>query len=172
MERRSIRLPGYDYSSDGTYFITICVRHRECLLGEILDGRSILNQYGEIVRDNWKNMADTRSEIELDAYIIMPNYFHAILSIDKSPESVKIYDALDSVNPKDRRKMLLPKIVGQFKMRSAKAINQIRQVDGAFWQHNYYEQIVRSEGDCQRIRSYIINNPLQWEMDEHYHRSD
>jgi putative transposase len=166
--RRSIRLKSYDYSADGAYFITICVRHRECLLGKINDGQMILNQYGAIVRDVWEGLADLVSDIEIDEYVIMPNHFHAIISIDKSPESTEVCKNLDIDDIKTRRKMILPKAVGRFKMLTAKAINQSREIEGSFWQRNYYERVIRSEEDCQIIRQYIINNPAQWEIDEHY----
>lgn len=38
--RRSIRLKGYDYSSAGLYFITICTQNKECLFGEIVGAGS------------------------------------------------------------------------------------------------------------------------------------
>ncbi|MEH2435664.1 MAG: transposase [Nostoc sp.] len=98
----------------------------------------------------------------------MPNHFHAIIFIDKSWDSAEIYETLDVNNDKERRKMILPKVVGRFKMLAAKAINQIREVEGSFWQRNYYEHIIRSYEDCQRIREYIINNPMQWELDENH----
>ena len=166
--RRSIRLKGFDYSTDGAYFLTICVRNRECLLGEIQDGKMLLNDYGKIVRDVWEGLPKQVLDIDLDEYVIMPNHFHAILVIDKSIDSANIYDKLDVNEAKDRRKMLLPKVVGRFKMLAAKAINQRREIEGAFWQRNYYENVIRSEEDLQRIREYIVNNPMQWEMDEDY----
>ncbi len=174
--RRSIRLKGYDYSADGAYFITICVRGRECLLGEINNGQMILNRCGEIVRDVWEGLpvgaaspGENRvSDIDLDEYVIMPNHFHAIILINKSPESTEIYKDLDVDDIKARRKMILPKVVGRFKMLAAKAINQSREIEGSFWQRNYYERVIRSEEDCQIVRQYIINNPVQWEMDEHH----
>ncbi len=166
--RRSIRLKGYDYSADGAYFITICVRDRECLLGEINDGQMILNQYGSIVRDVWGNLPDRVLDIDLDEYIIMPNHFHAIILINKSPESIEIHKDLDVDDIKARRKMILPKVVGRFKMLTAKAINQSREIEGSFWQRNYYERVIRNEEDCQIVRQYIVNNPVKWEMDEHY----
>ena len=169
--RRSIRLRGFDYSSDGAYFLTICVRNRECLLGEIHDRQMILNSYGEIVKNIWENLPNQVSEINLDEYIIMPNHFHAILFIEKSFDSAKFYNDLDVNEPKDRRKMLLPKVVGRFKMLTAKMINQSQEIGGVFWQRNYYENIIRSEEDCQKIRGYIIDNPMRWEMDEHYSNS-
>jgi putative transposase len=34
------------------------------------------------------------------------------------------------------------------------------------WQRNYYEHIVRDENELDRIRKYIVNNPLNWDSDE------
>jgi len=65
--------------------------------------------------------------------------------------------------------MLLPKIVGRFKMVTAKRINQIRKLPGVkFWQRNYYEHIVRTETDLNAIREYIRSNPANWENDEYF----
>ena len=172
--RRSIRLKGFDYSTNGAYFLTICVRNRECLLGEIQDGKMLLNDYGEIVRDVWEGLPKQVLDIDLDEYVIMPNHFHAILVIDKSVDSANVYDGLDVNEAKDRRKMLLPKVVGRFKMLAAKAINQSREIEGSFWQRNYHENVIRSEEDLQRVREYIVNNPKQWEIDENHpdHKSN
>ena len=117
--RRSIRLRGFDYSADGAYFLTICVRNRECLLGEIQNKQMILNNYGKIVREIWESLPNQVSDIDLDEYVIMPNHFHAILVIDKSVDSSKVYSNLDVNEAKSRRKMILPKVVGRFKMLTA-----------------------------------------------------
>ena len=79
--RRSIRLPGYDYSQPGAYFVTICVEQRQCLFGDIVDGRMVLNQYGVIVADEWQKSSVIRQEIELDVWVVMPNHFHGIVII-------------------------------------------------------------------------------------------
>jgi putative transposase len=79
--RRSIRLSGYDYSQAGAYFVTICVYQRQCLFGEIVDGRMILKQYGAIVAHEWQKSALIRQEIKLDAWVVMPNHFHGIAII-------------------------------------------------------------------------------------------
>ena len=36
--RCSIRLPGFDYSQPGVYFITVRTRDRSCLLGDVVEG--------------------------------------------------------------------------------------------------------------------------------------
>jgi REP element-mobilizing transposase RayT len=62
--------------------------------------------------------------------------------------------------------MLLSKVVGRFKMVSAKQVNDLRRTPGsALWQRNYYEHIVRDEESLNRIRQYIADNPAQWEFD-------
>jgi hypothetical protein len=73
-------------------------------------------------------------------------------------------------NKIQRRKMIVPKIVGFFKMNTAKKINQILNTMGQpVWQRNYYEHIIRDEESLQRIRQYIINNPANWNMDTEYY---
>ena len=72
---------------------------------------------------------------------------------------------------KQRRNMGLSKLVGRFKMVSSKQINIIRNTPGVpVWQRNYYEHIIRNEPELNRIREYIINNPLNWQKDDYYDR--
>jgi putative transposase len=66
-----------------------------------------------------------------------------------------------------RRRMLLPKIIGRFKMTSAKRINELRGTPGVpVWQRNYYEHVIRDEKSFGRIQDYIQTNALRWEMDK------
>jgi len=79
--RRSIRLKGYDYADVGNYFVTICTKNRECLLGEIHDGRMMLSVTGEIANLEWLNTPKVRPGIELGPFVIMPNHLHGIMTI-------------------------------------------------------------------------------------------
>ena len=74
--RRSIRLKNYDYSQPGIYFITVCTQNRVFMFGEIVDGKMVLNEFGEIVRNTWFDLQNHIDNIELDEFIIMPNHFH------------------------------------------------------------------------------------------------
>jgi putative transposase len=57
----------------------------------------------------------------------------------------------------------LSEIIGRFKARSARRINECRKSTGvALWQRDCYEHIVRGEDDLNRIRQYIIDNPAKW----------
>ena len=80
--RRSIRLKGYDYSKTGLYFITLCVEDKQHLFGDIIDGKMILNQLGQIANDEWLNTSNIRDNISLHEFIIMPNHFHCIIEIN------------------------------------------------------------------------------------------
>ena len=80
--RRSIRLKGYDYSSSGAYFVTICVHNRQLMFGEISDGKIMLNEYGRIARQEWIRTPEIRGYVELDEFVIMPNHMHGIIILD------------------------------------------------------------------------------------------
>lgn len=79
--RHSVRLQGYDYSQAGTYFITFCTQDRQCLFGHIVESEMRLNDAGKIVADEWIKTSAIRHEIELDAWVVMPNHFHGIVII-------------------------------------------------------------------------------------------
>ena len=79
--RRSIRLKGYDYSKPGLYFITICVKNRVCLYGDVIDGKMKLNHAGNMVENHWLLLPKRFSNIKLHNFIVMPNHFHGILEI-------------------------------------------------------------------------------------------
>ena len=77
--RRSIRLKGYDYRLAGGYFVTICVRNGECVLGEIIDDEMVFNSFGQIVNKEWRKGEEIREHVLLDVYQVMPNHFHGIV---------------------------------------------------------------------------------------------
>ena len=80
--RRSIRLKGYDYSTDGLYFITICTKDRQHLFGHVANGEMVLNETGQIVKSEWLNTVNVRQgEVILHDFAVMPNHFHAIVEI-------------------------------------------------------------------------------------------
>ena len=83
MPRKRLRLPGYDYTQPGAYFVTICTHGRKMLFGQVVDGEMVLNPLGEIVREEWFRSAKIRAEIELfpDEFVVMPNHIHGIVWI-------------------------------------------------------------------------------------------
>ncbi len=164
--RRSIRLKGYDYSQPGAYFVTICTHQRDCLFGSVINGQMILNEYGKIVEQTWFDLVNHVGNVELDAFVVMPNHVHGIIIIIDNSDVV---GAGSEPAPTLRKSQPLPEIVRQFKTFSAKRINQIRRTAGVpVWQRNYYEHIIRQEEVLQQLRAYISENPQRWELDEHY----
>jgi putative transposase len=77
--RRSIRLKDYDYSEQGAYFVTICAKNRECLFGQIVDTTMSVNKSGKLIRRIWDELPDRYTNLDLDAFILMPNHLHGII---------------------------------------------------------------------------------------------
>jgi hypothetical protein len=77
--RRPLRMPLFDYASSGAYFITICIREKECVLGDVVNNQVRLTEIGELVGNAWRALTDRFPTIRLDAFVIMPNHVHAIL---------------------------------------------------------------------------------------------
>ncbi|MCF6265894.1 MAG: hypothetical protein L3J57_05005 [Desulfuromusa sp.] len=147
--RRSIRLPDYDYSSAGAYFITICTFERECLFGEAVNGEMWLNDAGQIVQDAWQQIVTHFTGVDIDQFVVMPNHFHGIITTvgagfpRPDPQG---FEKQGGETPPLRR-ATLGQIVGYFKYQSTKHINQLRDNPGVpVWQRNYYERVIRN--DC------------------------
>jgi hypothetical protein len=76
--RRSIRLPGYDYTQPGAYFVTVCTQDRACLFGEVVGGEMRLTGAGRMVYDVWNDLPKHYPGVAIDAFIVMPNHIHGI----------------------------------------------------------------------------------------------
>ncbi len=161
--RRSIRLKGYDYAQAGAYFVTLCLHggwlkkdgmtsaENRLLLGNIVGGQMLLNDYGTIVQKRWEFLKNYHEQVNLDEFVVMPNHFHGIVVLN------------------DQNKVSLSKLIRQFKTYSAIQINQLRKMKGVpVWKRDYYEHVIRNEKDLTRIREYIMNNPAKWSDDTFY----
>ena len=159
--RRSLRLSGYDYSQAGAYFITICVKGRNCLLGNIFNNQMQLNIYGKIADTSWQWLSQTYDYVESDEWIIMPNHLHGIIIISANCRGGS------RTAPTGESKMKpLGRLIGAFKTISTKQINFIRKTSGVpFWQRNFYEHVIRDDHALNHIREYITTNPLRWDLD-------
>ncbi len=166
--RRSIRLKGYDYSQPGAYFITICTHQRECLFGDIVDGKMILNENGRIVSAEWIKTAEIRNEIELDQWVVMPNHFHGIMVINGMGNDIGRGNRLvaPTNGPQPRS---IGAVMAGFKSSVTKQINEMCRTPGEkVWQRNYWEHIIRNDVEFKRIQQYIQNNPQKWDSDKMY----
>lgn len=149
--RKTNRLKGYDYSQDGFYFITTCVKNRRNYFGEIINNEIILNEFGLILKKCWLMLPKMYKNCLLDEYIIMPNHFHGIIQIRNS----------GSLN----RKHGLSEFIKEFKTKSSREINTKLKDEVFEWQKSFYDNVIRNEKALNQIRKYIIYNPLNWDKD-------
>lgn len=77
--KNSLRLSNYDYSLPGAYFITICTQNRLHLFGHISNGEMVLNDYGKVVKDVWKNLPNHYQNMECGQFVVMPNHIHGVM---------------------------------------------------------------------------------------------
>ncbi len=184
VRRRSLRLPAYDYAQAGAYFITICTRNRERVLGEVVDGRMRPNEFGDLAGHTWEGLPRHYPGVRLDAWVVMPNHLHGILMLDDAgSERVQRVDSIPDhtgvrgeevvggapragLKPAPTSRHGVPEIVRGFKTFSARRINVLRGTVGVpFWQRGYFEHVVRDQSGLDRIRRYIEENPLRWDID-------
>jgi putative transposase len=162
----SSRLKGYDYSLPGWYFITICTYRHKCLFGKIIEDDMMLNELGITVKDELFKSEVFRKEIEIHEYIIMPNHIHILAGID-----YKNYNGKESVENSGVA-FKIKKSIGMFVrgFKSAVTRNVDKKLDCKIklWQSGYYDHIVRNEKSLEKIKSYIINNPICWSKDKYY----
>ncbi len=160
--RRSIRWEGFNYSSRGLYFVTICTHNREPFLSRIEHGQSIHTPQGKIVQSTWLAIPERFPAIELGPFVVMPNHVHGILAnvgeAGATQEEQK--EGAASSAP------TLGDILRAFKSLSAIAINkQFGSSGQAVWQRNYYEHVIRDGREMGIIQRYILENPAKWDSD-------
>jgi REP element-mobilizing transposase RayT len=178
--RKSIRLQGYDYSQAGAYFVTIVTYRRDCLFGKIENEEMILNNFGIIAAECWCAVPEHFPNVELGAYVIMPNHAHGVIVI-RDDESASHFGMTDDdgrgaallrpyANVTNDHKInvkpgSLGAIVRSYKSAVSYRINKEYNATG-IWQRNYYEHIIRSEREMDNIWRYIEANPAQWDRDD------
>jgi putative transposase len=154
-QRRSIRLPDYDYTQPGAYFVNLVVQDRQPILGEIQAGQMMLSRLGQVVRKVGSELPRHYPHLAMDILMIMPNHVHLIMELTCAP-----------VRRGETRRGL-PEMVRALKSFSARQINRLRNTPGVpVWQRNYYDHIIRTQDEWERIRWYIENNPGLWEEDQ------
>lgn len=142
-KRKNIRLPGFDYSAQGVYFITIDSKdHKEIFWDDYVS----LSKYGEIVKQAILNIPVRYPMISIDHYVIMPNHIHLLLRI---------------CNDVGGRSMITPTV--------SVVIQQMKgcvtkKCGFPVWQKSFYEHIIRGDADYLETWEYIENNPVKWQQ--------
>ncbi len=177
--RRSIRVPGYDYSQCGAYFVTICAARRECNFGEVVGDAVVLSSLGIIVREEWFHSAEIRREVVLfeDEFVVMPNHIHGIVRIvdvgatgagNATPVGATGRSPLPSprVRPNGPRSRSIGAMIAGYKCAvTVRARLELGLSGTQIWQRDYWEHIVRDSTDLERITIYIRSNPTSWALD-------
>ncbi len=196
---KSHRMPNWDYSRNGMYFITLVTQHRECNLGkiELTNGSPSmsLSNFGKIIETEWIKSFEIRDELFCDEYIIMPNHLHAIIILKNTMNlhgssglvgscvvvethgrvSLRSNEQSNEQSKFQRKPKSISSFVAGFKSAiNSKIDDYIDKNDlnipkynrnNHFFQPNYHDHIIRNQPEHQRIKNYIINNPLNWYND-------
>ena len=159
-KRKPNRLPNYDYSTPGAYFITICVKNRKPILSEIVGGGALdapsvrLTKLGQIVQ-RYIVSGSRIPGITVDKFVIMPNHIHTILLVDDTAAS-------GTSRAPSPTNALIPHFVSTLKRFCH------RDAGIALFQRSYHDHVIRDEEDYLRIWQYVENNPARWREDCFY----
>ncbi|HKK63671.1 MAG TPA: hypothetical protein VJ951_13995 [Bacteroidales bacterium] len=187
----SHRAQWWDYSEDAAYFITICTINKELYFGEIANQNMCLSAVGKIARRCWREIPNHFSHVSLGAFIVMPNHIHGILILNggnkgselnsMKNENINVETRLAlSLQNKNANNLLHPgnnrfqnmgknsvsAIVGSYKSAVTKQANRKNLPNG--WQPLFYDRIIRSKTEFNRIERYIFLNPLVWKDEDFY----
>jgi REP element-mobilizing transposase RayT len=184
--RRSIRFQDYDYSKEGLYFITICVKDRQYLFGEIQDGIMILNDMGKIADECWVVIPKHFPNVILHEHIVMPDHVHGIVELKyaggirneigtrvvgtRHVVSLHQSETIDNMRYNQFSKPIpgsIPVIIQQYKSSVTRIVKKSNILDFK-WQSRFYEHIIRDEQSFQRIVDYITGNPKNWQKDNKF----
>ena len=174
--QKQYRLSNHDYSSDGYYFVTICIKDRQHFFGKIkgtcngvIVPKMNLSEIGRIAMKYWSDIPNRFSCVKLDEFVIMPNHLHGIIEIvnqennDKNtprrrnaPRRVRTFGALERNS--------LSSIINHYKGAVKKWCN--KNGHGGFsWQPKFRDSVIRGDKSLYKIVKYIKDNPRNWERD-------
>ncbi|MBI5287772.1 MAG: transposase [Chloroflexi bacterium] len=166
--RRSVRLPAYDYASYGAYFVTIVAHDRLCMFGDIQDGVLTLSSLGAIMTEEWLATAALRQNVELDEFVVMPNHVHAIVWITDT--HLGTTTGTPQRAPTTRRfgqttRGSLSALINGFKGAVTRRARTDLGIDRV-WQRGFYEHVIRTDKALAAIRQYIVDNAAAWGEDD------
>lgn len=165
----STRLQTWNYANEGAYFITICTKNREHFFGEIIEGKMILNEIGRLTEIEWAKTIEIRQDmnLELGAFVVMPNHFHAIVIIKENEFNNSNNNDGMSNKPQNQfgpQSKNLDAIIRGFKSAVTAQARKLGNSEFA-WQTLYHDHIIRNNQSFENIQNYILNNPEKWDKD-------
>jgi putative transposase len=165
----SARLKNWDYSSNGCYYVTICTHDRIHYFGTIQNSKMTMSDIGAIAAQYWREIPNHFPIVRLDEWIIMPNHVHGIIAINNNDINTQQTNKKFSKSRfQNQGKGTISAIVGSYKSICTKTINKSQNKIQFAWQPRFYDHIIRDEMALNRIRTYILNNPTNWNSDDFY----
>lgn len=191
----SARASWWDYGWAGAYFITICTQNREHLFGEIEHGVMHLSHLGILADVFWYEIPNHSKNVELGAFVVMPNHVHGILILNGNGDNVGVGVGADvetghalSLPPppppppnekipfhgqqrfQNQGKNTVSSIIGSYKSAVTRHANRLGLGNG--WQARFHDHIIRNDAEYQRINDYIEQNPINWKQDKFFKIND
>lgn len=166
----SCRLPGWDYSRPGAYFITMCTKGREPFFGYIDHHQTYLTEEGRMAFDLWASIPVQFPGTHLDEFVIMPDHVHGILFISDLPvvETRLIASLQPNQSPQggisgNKNPMLNQNVSRIIRWYKGRCCFEIRKTCPSFsWQARFYDRVIRDQSELDRIRDYVRENPMKW----------
>ncbi len=154
-KRKPTRLQNFDYSTSGAYFITICTKDRKMLFAPV--GADSIS--ARMVERTFLETIDRYDGVDAPIYVVMPNHFHAIITIyradmESAPTVSEIVQSFKRYSTVEYTKMVKNGILPPF--------------DKQIWQRSFYDHVIRNCDDYNEIVKYIHENPMRWYYDELY----
>ena len=173
-KRKPLRLPEYDYSSTGAYFITICTKDRKTFFSaeynsfsartvERNAGKMFVSSSGadsisaRMIERTFLETLQQYEGIDSPIFVVMPNHFHAIITVlradmESAPTVSKIVQAFKRYSTLEYIKMVKERIVPPF--------------DKQIWQRSFFDHVIRNRDDYEEVYKYIRDNPASWQSDQ------
>jgi putative transposase len=174
----SNRMKGWDYSSPGYYFVTICTREKVEWFGEIHEGKVTLNSFGVIAAQNLEKIPAIYPNFLLESWVVMPNHIHTIIAIVETPQwgvsTTKPQWGISTTKPQTsvsttrlQKSPTLGMVINQYKTACTKQIHKMGFLEFA-WQARFYDHIIRDNQALENIRAYMQGNPVKWSEEKFF----
>ena len=139
--RKRMRLRDFDYSSEGAYFLTLCLQKKLSLF-ENHRAKEMVEKWIVEIENKYEN-------VTVDCYVVMEDHVHLILFITEGNQ------------------ISLSEIMKWFKtMTTNEYISGVRDrvyepFEKKLWQRSFYDHIIRNDEDLKEKREYVMNNPAK-----------
>jgi len=153
VRRKPLRIPGYDYTQPGFYYLTISTHQKRCTLAAIDDQVITLTPLGKLVESCWHEIPAHFPAVNLDAHVIMPKHIHGVIELRNTDNQ--------QLDPTSFRTVMTA-----FKGACTRTWDRVHRNTASIWQRDYYERIIRDDAELLKFQTYILQNPSKWHLDK------